>query len=573
MIIGCDYGMKLQHLDQASPVRWTKLVLIWMLLLTGSLAWAQDQPNSTQPDPAAGRQRQGERQERSEEGPVEERPRGGGQRGGQRGEPRGGGGGGGSRLGGYEEPPPANNIPDHPCDILLGRPTDHSVELRVLQNSNGTGRVRYQVDGGDTWQETSFIAVEAGKPVSVVLDALQPDTAYRYQWSFLEKESGATYEQVIASFHTQRREGSSFVFSVTADSHLDENSSGEVYLQTLRNALADRPDFHLELGDTFMTGKYVRPELSKGQYLAQRYYLSHLCSHASLFFVLGNHDGESAGRPSMNWATRTRKSLFPNPSPDAFYAGNEAEETENGKPENYYAWHWGDAQFICLDPYRYTLSRRRGGGQGGGGQRGGPQGNRPPSDQAAPPDKANASEGNWYWTLGDQQYQWLKKELIKPAKYRFVFIHHLVGGAVQSQRGGVEVASQWEWGGHNAEGKWEFDRYRPNWDKPIHQMLVDAKVSVVFHGHDHFFAKQELDGIVYQEVPQPSHARSGNTRNAQEYGYLAGEFQPSSGFVRVRVAPEGARIDYVRTYVDGNGPAAGNGEVSFSYVVPPGTSK
>lgn len=484
------------------------------------------------------------------------------------------GAGGGSRLGGYEKPPPACDIPDHPCDILLGRPTDRSIELRVLHHASGSGKVRYQVDGSDAWEETERIEVEAGQPVSAVLDGLLPDSLYRYQWLFVDRDRATSYEQPIASFHTQRSEGSSFVFSVTADSHLDENSSGDVYLQTLRNALADHPDFHLELGDTFMTGKYIRPELSKGQYLAQRYYLSQLCDHAALFFVLGNHDGESAGRQSITWATHTRKSLFPNPTPGSFYSGNEEVEPEVGHPENYYAWQWGDAQFITLDPYRYTLSRRRGGGgQGGRGGSAGPQGSRTPSNQAAPRDAAGASEGNWYWTLGETQYQWLKRQLTKPSKYRFVFIHHLVGGAVQSQRGGIEVANQWEWGGHNAEGKWEFDRYRPQWDKPIHQLLVDAGVSVVFHGHDHFFAKQDLDGIVYQEVPQPSHARSGNTRNAQDYGYLAGEFQSSSGFVRVRVAPDGARIDYVRTYLDGKHPAARNGEVSFSYVVPPRTPK
>lgn len=51
--------------------------------------------------------------------------------------------------------------------------------------------------------------------------------------------------------------------------------------------------------------------------------------------------------------------------------------------------------------------------------------------------------------------------------------------------------------------------------------------------HDHLFVKQELDGIVYQEVPQPGHPRSGNTNTAKEYGYLSGETQSSSGFIRV----------------------------------------
>ncbi|MFO0943778.1 MAG: hypothetical protein U0930_23835 [Pirellulales bacterium] len=170
--------------------------------------------------------------------------------------------------------------------------------------------------------------------------------------------------------------------------------------------------------------------------------------------------------------------------------------------------------------------------------------------------------------MGDKQYKWLENELAKPAKYRFVFIHHLIGGAVQNQRGGVEVAKLWEWGGNNAEGQWEFDRSRPGWKKPIHQMLVDSGASIVFHGHDHFFAKQDLDGIVYQEVPQPSHARVGNTRTAAEYGYVVGDFQPSSGYVRVRVEPEAVRVDYVRTYVGGQ-EAQRNGEVSYSYVVSP----
>jgi len=150
----------------------------------------------------------------------------------------------------------------------------------------------------------------------------------------------------------------------------------------------------------------------------------------------------------------------------------------------------------------------------------------------------------------------------------------LVGGAVQNQRGGIEVANLWEWGGRNMQGEWEFDKYREGWGKPVHQMLVDSGASVVFHGHDHLFVKQDLDGIVYQEVPQPSHARAGNTRTASEYGYLAGEIQPSSGYVRVRVDADAARVDYVRTFVGnpnaGNqGAANRNGEVTFSYEVKP----
>ncbi len=106
------------------------------------------------------------------------------------------------------------------------------------------------------------------------------------------------------TFQTKRDPGNTFVFTVTSDSHLDENTGGEVYLRTLANALSDSPDFHFELGDTFMTGKYVKPELSEPQYLAQRYYFGRLCHSASLFFALGDHDGESGSRGSGRLSVR-----------------------------------------------------------------------------------------------------------------------------------------------------------------------------------------------------------------------------------------------------------------------------
>ena len=73
---------------------------------------------------------------------------------------------------------------------------------------------------------------------------------------------------------------------------------------------------------------------------------------------------------------------------------------------------------------------------------------------------------------------------------------------------------------------------------------------------------------VSQEVPQPGHPRSGNTNTAKEYGYLSGEIQSSSGYIRVLVGRDKSRVDYVRTYL----PAAEsqfkrNADVSYSYIV------
>lgn len=462
---------------------------------------------------------------------------GGGNRQGDRQGGGNGGGGGGSKLGNYTEPPPANNVPEHTFNVILGRPTDTSITVRVLFNRTAKAFVEYGTASDKYSRQTKSESFDPKVPMDFALTDLTPNTRHYYRIKYTTS-SGEEQQSEEYTFHTQRMPGSSFAFTMQSDSHLDENTSGDVYLRTLANALSDQPDFHLELGDTFMTGKYVEPKLSEPQYYAQRYYLGHLCHSSSFFFALGNHDGESGSRGDMSWASKKRIQLFPNPFPDRFYTGNDQREAEVGLPENYYQWKWGDAQFIVLDPFRYTKQRGR-------------------------------NSNNWAWTLGNRQYHWLKSSLENvDAKYRFVFLHHLVGGSTTNNRGGIEVAPYWEWGGKGESGEEEFAKNRPGWEAPIHDLLRKHSVSAVFHGHDHLFIKQDLDGIVYQLVPQPGHARIGNTNSAKEYGYIAGETQSSSGHIRVRVSPEATRVDYVRAYLPENeNKNRRNGEVSYSYEI------
>ena len=124
-----------------------------------------------------------------------------------------------------------------------------------------------------------------------------------------------------------------------------------------------------------------------------------------------------------------------------------------------------------------------------------------------------------------------------------------------------------DWDGSDA-----FKEQRPGWNTPIHPLLVQNKVSVVFHGHDHFYAKQDLDGIVYQLVSQPGHSKmQSGARSAIEYGYRDGVFLGSSGHLRFSVTPAQTTIDYIRSYLPGEktgGPQ--NGEVAHSYTLSPG---
>ena len=106
----------------------------------------------------------------------------------------------------------------------------------------------------------------------------------------------------------------------------------------------------------------------------------------------------------------------------------------------------------------------------------------------------------WGITLGDAQYRWFKRTLEgSKAKYKFVFTHHVLG----TGRGATELADLYEWGGKDRAGQWEFDRKRPGWELPIHQLMVKYGVTIFFQGHDHLFAHQRRDGVVYQEAPNP----------------------------------------------------------------------
>lgn len=405
-----------------------------------------------------------------------------------------------------------NDVPPHAFDLIPGRPTRDAITLSVLVHQDTEGRIAYGPQPDQLTRQTPPRQFRKGEPVELVLGGLQPDTRYYYQF----RSPGAS--SAIATFHTQRPPGGPFTFTLTADSHLDGHTSPAVYLQTLANARDDAPDFHIDLGDTFMTEKHASREDAARQYLAQRYYFGSLAT--PLFLVLGNHDGESprgrGGDDLAVWSNQMRKSYFPNPVPDGFFTGDATQQPAAGLLQDYYAWEWGDALFVALDPFWFTQQQH--------GQR-----------------------DNWKRTLGEEQYRWLQRTLEgSKARFKFVFIHHLVGGLDEQCRGGAEAAPFWEWGGRNTDGTDGFGRNRPGWAMPIHQLFVRNHVSAVFHGHDHLYARQELDGIVYQEVPQPGDPKAG-TRSAAEYGYRNGTILAGSGYVRVAVAPDRAVVEYVRT--------------------------
>ncbi len=95
-------------------------------------------------------------------------------------------------------------------------------------------------------------------------------------------------------------------------------------------------------------------------------------------------------------------------------------------------------------------------------------------------------------------------------------------------------------------------------------------MNIFFQGHDHVFAREELDGIVYQAAPMAADSTYEIGMLANADAYLSDTLE-GTGHLRVHVTDNCVTVDFVRTYLpaDTIGGTHQNGEVAFSYTVGP----
>ncbi len=413
---------------------------------------------------------------------------------------------------------------------VLGRPTFNSITVQAFFDAQVEAAIQFGLNSNNLDQQTNWQTFNANEPTEIIVSGLNEGTNYYYRLIYKTTNTSIINYRPTYSFHTAKKQGVPFTFVVQADPHLDEMSDTALYSICLQNQLDDKPDFMIDLGDFLMSDKLknaskVVPKdtITYRSNLLRRFY-EKICHSIPLFIALGNHEGESGWLLTGNentipvWGTNDRKKYFTNPYPNEFYTGDTTNHKFVGIRENYYAFHWGDALFIVLDPYWYTTQK---------------------------PDAANG----WKWTLGKGQYDWLKKTLeMSDATFKFVFSHQLIGGAPEG-RGGVEFADLYEWGGYNQDSTYGFKTNRPGWYKPIKDLLTEHKVNIFFHGHDHFYGKQEKECLIYQECPQPSLPNFQNANMATDYGYKEGVILPNAGHLRLHVDPNQVKVDYVRAYL------------------------
>ncbi len=539
-----------------------------------------------------------------------------------------GAGGVGGSAGGMVEGPPLVNPSQF--NTVLGRPTDSSIAISVLANAAGDKAfVEYgtQLDetsmnivGGQTTQPMASVN---GEPMVIDVQGLTKDTKYYYRVHFQAGGQGDTPDN-LHSFRTQRAPGRTFHFGVQGDTHPERTGKmfhAELFTLTMEQVRDRQPDMYFLLGDDFSIEKIIQnfkdanygagyafqravegaapyatyqglakpfsqqmitdgkmaPQTNAAYLEMRQKYLGIMANATSLMLVNGNHEqahlanlGGIFNNASI-WAADGRLKYYPLPAPGGFYTGDEGKMTPmNGYPtiaaadgllRDYYAFTWGDALFVTIDPYWHSAEVS------------------PDSTLFADP------EPPWGATLGDEQYAWLKKTLeTSTAKWKFVFAHHVNG----NNRGAAAIVGRQEWGGGQG-----FAANRPGWDKPIHQLFADTKVTIFFQGHDHMYARERVDGVVYQEVPNPGdHSYFAYNCDAYApatidwqgpagYGVYEADYSvrmPNTGFLDVTVSADSVRVDYIRTYraidlqTNPNKIFTGNeknGEIAFSYSIPP----
>lgn len=438
-------------------------------------------------------------------------------------------------------------------NIVAGTPTASSIAVSIMLENNAEAFIEYGTAEGRPDQKTAVYRSQDDKPVEISIEQLNPNTSYYYRLRYRLNGEKDFRQSAPSWFATQRKPGSSFSFGVQGDSHPEREGkmfSPALYNQTIDSVAVHKPDFYFMMGDDFsIDHKIEKGEADKNSiekvYQVQRYYLGNAGKNPPLFLVNGNHEQAARylldGTPNSPavLAANARKKYFPLPAPDNFYSGDKDSIANIGLLKDYYAFEWGNALFVVIDPYWHSDSA---------------------VDNQPGQDKKN-KRNLWDITLGDAQYNWLKQTLeTSKAKFKFVFSHHVLG----TGRGGVERAKYFEWGGYAQNGAWQFDKQRPGWALPIHQLMVKNKVSIFFQGHDHIFARQELDGIIYQSVPNPADdTYTAFNRDA----YTSGDVLPNSGFLNITVNPNEVKVDYKRSFLKENTPLSDEVTKSYSYSI------
>jgi hypothetical protein len=291
--------------------------------------------------------------------------------------------------------------------VVAGRPTPASLTFSVHADEPVEAYVELGTTPGQVSRRTAAGTSDANRPAEFTMGSLVPGTRYFYRVRYRrpgEPVFATEPEQMIV---TARRGAGAFAFGVQGASRPDgPDFDRSLYERTLDRARRELLDFYVLLGDDFGgAAASAVPSDADVVYRQQRRFLAQLAASTSLYLVAGAEDGvrrailDGTSDTVAARAADARTRFFPLPAPDGYYTGDEQPGSAAGLVRDHYAWQWGDALMVVVDPGWWS----------------------PPTGD---------SQGV---TPGDAQYQWLRRTLEgSAARYRFLFAHQVPGASVRA---------------------------------------------------------------------------------------------------------------------------------------------
>jgi 3',5'-cyclic AMP phosphodiesterase CpdA len=403
---------------------------------------------------------------------------------------------------------------------LIFSPTTHGFSIStVLRSGNPSAlQARVRAPSVADWKELGFPSTPTTDIAEWVVDGLDPGQHYEYEIRVVNAlDGGQDRSLYLGRAVTTRNPGLPFTFAVLTDSHIqprDPVPTGEIVdldfygtaestlIAVAKDIAASHPDFLIHMGDMLDLHLFGFNEpapdsaWAKLPYLNYRRLVGDTLGQVAHFPLIGNWEGENGcSAPEATRRSAEQRMLYlPGPKPDTYPQG--------GSPnQDYYAFTWGDAIFIVLNVMSYTYTCHL------------------LSYEPGLPDD---------WTLGETQRAWLESTLASAtSKWRFLFIHHAVGGAA-----GDDANSAYGRGGGRAAYVGE--------QAIIHAMMLKYGVQIFFYGHDHVFTDMVVDGVHYT---LPGSAGAPWKFGTVETGYE--QYWPDSGHGRVSVSPERVQVDFI----------------------------
>ncbi|HMB68566.1 MAG TPA: metallophosphoesterase family protein, partial [bacterium] len=320
---------------------------------------------------------------------------------------------------------------------LLCRPQPGSVEVNVIPHAAADAYVEWGTDGISFPFSTAQTAVAGQTAHEFLINGLSSDTRYSYRLQSRPAGGGAFEAGPVRSFVTLPVPGEEARICLTADIHVtnqlalgldSQMSLLEDALDFMSGYLADPYHAWVDLGDLVVIRAQrvvLDQEETEQRYRTAREYVDLIGHSVPLVAIRGNHeevngwDDDGSPNNSAIWSGKMLLKYFPPPLPDAFVSGNDVSYPNLGLPGNYFAFDIGSVRLRALDPFLFSTTRPH----NGHGETGG-------------------SLNGWDWTLGQQQYDWLRDDLIAhPSTFSVVGIHHLTscyaGPGQYYGRGGV----------------------------------------------------------------------------------------------------------------------------------------